>query len=222
MKNTTLRTSPILLITLLSIYFSACESNKLDEKTATASQDQSSQNEPNRGIAEANHVTHPETSDEYFDVFDIVDIDSIWLDGKTEAYGQFKNILKVFGTRYKKSVDSEYCAAFFNNDAPQLTLITYESAQFEVYKDSAALLSMDFERTDKKLILPQIALSSNTTMEEIKSVFPKSYESRYPIQVGNSGEQIVIPILPCNFCDDQILLIFLNDKLIQFIYHMDC
>lgn len=218
MKNATIRTSHILLITLLSIFFSACESNKHDEK----GQAQTSRNEPNRVMTEANNGTQPETSDEYFDAYDVIDIDSIWLDGKAEAYGQFKNILKVFGSSYKKSVDSEYCVAFFNNDAPQLTLITYESAQFEVYRDSAALLSMDFERTDKKLLLPQIALSSNTKMEEIKSVFPKSYEHRYPIQVGNSGEQIVIPILPCNFCDDQILLIFLDNKLTEFIYHMDC
>jgi hypothetical protein len=159
---------------------------------------------------------------EYYDKYDILDSDSIKIEGQVGLFDLRQNMEKVFGKPIKVE-ESEYCVSFFNDDMPTKTFIHYGNTVFEVYEDKAALCLLDFPSTDKTLIYNQIRFNKNTRIEDLQVIFPKSYSQKYQIEGTNElNKRIVIPILICRDCDAMLLLIFENNKLVQIENHMDC
>lgn len=159
---------------------------------------------------------------EYYNKYDILHIDSIKIEGKIGILGLTKQMQIIFGKPKKTVVETEYCVSFFNDDLPTKTYLYYGETSFEVYKDSVALILIDFKSTNKKLITPKIILSKDTRLNDLEKIFPKSFSQKYKIREDKSKQKIVVPLLTCRFCDDKFFLIFEDDKLIQIENHMDC
>jgi hypothetical protein len=93
-----------------------------------------------------------QTETEYYNKYDILHIDSVKIEGKIGIYELAKQMQIIFGKPKKTLVETEYCVSFFNDDSPTKTYLYYGETSFEVYKDSVALILIDFKSTDKKLI----------------------------------------------------------------------
>jgi hypothetical protein len=163
-----------------------------------------------------------QTETEYYNKYDILHIDSVKIEGKIGIYELAKQMQIIFGKPKKTLVETEYCVSFFNDDSPTKTYLYYGETSFELYKDSVALILIDFKSTDKKLITPKVILSKNTRLTDLEKIFPKSYIKRYKVKYDKSKQLIVVPLLTCRYCDDKFFLIFEDDKLIQIENHMDC
>ena len=167
----------------------------------------------------------------YFDKYDILDADSIKIEGKIGVIDSKNKIEEAFGKPDNVEIVKEFCVSFFNND-DFTTYVYYGKKQskedffgqlsFEMYKDTLAMMCINLRTTKKTLNCPNIILSKNTNLNDLKTIFPKSFASQYELNNNPKVKQIVVPFLTCKFCDDKFLLIFENDKLIGIEYHMDC
>ncbi len=163
-----------------------------------------------------------ESEKEYFNKYDILDSDSVLIEGKLRIYGKTNQMKKVFNEPMRKVVESEYCVSFFSDDEQTKTYYYYGNTVFEIYKDSFALGLIDFRSTDKQVVTPKIVLNKSTRLNDLENIFPKSYKIRYSIKNEKSKPRIVVPLLVCKECDDKFFLIFEDNKLVEIENHMDC
>lgn len=158
--------------------------------------------------------------EDWFSKFDVLPIDSITIDKQLSIYDTRVNLEALFGEPREVFVEEPYCATFFSFDADRLTFLKYDESSFEASKDSIALHVLHFGSTDKKLFSPKVILDKHTTLQSLKSVFPKSFAQQY--EIGNENKMIVLPLLTCPNCDDEFFLIFENGLLVEIEHHIDC
>ena len=123
---------------------------------------------------------------------------------------------KLFGKPLKveKTNLNEDCVSFFNEPD---RFIEFQGSKCEGYKDSVALIKLNFHNdVNYFLNYGSMRFSSETTLEDFKKIYP----SNQPYEIADN--KMVVAFSTCNVCDDKFHFIFENGKLIEFEYWMPC
>jgi len=173
------------------------------------------------------HILDKDTSgfvaqkvEDWYGKFDVLHIDSISINQQLSIYDSRANLEALFGKPEVLVQEEPFCVSFFSSDADHLTFLNYPAATFETLKDSVALGSLYLAKTDKRLFCPKVVLDKRTTLQSLKSIFPKSFAQQYEIE--GDKKRIVLPLLTCPNCDDEFFLIFEDGLLVEIEHHMDC
>lgn len=159
--------------------------------------------------------------EDWFSKFDVLPIDSISIDGQLKIYDTRTNLENMLGSKTRKViVEESFCASFFSFEADHLTFLHYPEASFEASKDSVVLNVLYFANTDKRIFCPKVILDKHTSLQSLKTIFPKSFGQQY--EIGKDKKRIVLPLLTCTNCDDEFFLIFENGLLVEIEHHIDC
>jgi hypothetical protein len=151
--------------------------------------------------------------------YDILDADSVWINGKVRVYDKLDRVYSLGLNNLERSVDSNFCGSFFYDaDALIVEYLRSGSTYFEKHKDSISMGNIELKQGKLWVETPKITLTTETKLEEIKSLFPKSFISRYEIE----NKDVVVTMLLCPECDEKFYLVFRDGKLRAVEHYFPC
>ncbi len=168
-------------------------------------------------------ITAPAQGEEtdYCTEYSVMDADSLQYNGIG-----FETALEVFLLKMGQPdsiVDNADACGYFAAEGVPLKEYHYRAISFRVYEGKAEMKEIDFTGSAVELTYPGLTLSGQTTLEDIKMHFPVSYASAYALQDTTVAKQYTfVRLLPKAGVDDQIVLKFLEGKLVALEVWLPC
>ena len=120
-----------------------------------------------------------------------------------------QQLLKQLGKPTKIENANFECALTIEQEKAKVqSIYYYGKTTFFIYDQKAALMNLDFKSGRFIYTTPKITLTSTTTFEKIKKVYPEAAKAALK---ENKGK--IIRISPCKKCDGQVLLYIEKGKL---------
>lgn len=133
------------------------------------------------------------------------------INGNILSFGSKEQLMKLIGGP-TKIVDVDYeCGVTEEQEfAKYQKRFYYGASQFFIYDDKYELKIIDFKSESFTYKTPQILLTSRTSLDELKRVFPKATEASIKENKGR-----LVRLRPCDVCDGEVQLFFEKGKLIK-------
>lgn len=158
------------------------------------------------------------------DATDIMDKDSVWVNGKIPYTVSQKELIKQLGKPDSTTRPMYECGGYEEGMEEYGNLVEiyyYNNTQFVAYKDVADIKIIDFSSGKFYLKTPKLTLTSKTTLEEFTKAYPLAAKTARDF-TDNGITYKIIQIDPKPFWDDQWMLWFLNGKLVKIKYYISC
>lgn len=115
---------------------------------------------------------------------------------------------------------NEYCGSFYNK---VFKLASVKGVDAEIYGDTAVVRSINFKKSpDFSLATRLINLNHNTTLADLKKVFPNAVKSSVLLNDVDMGKTVAVHIAIEKELEDSWLLLFQNGKLVRIDYYRPC
>lgn len=157
----------------------------------------------------------------------IVDINSILINGKIPINTSKKTLETYFGINYKKEKYQPECGYFDQEEFYNVKFFYYKKRglEFIVYKSIAEFKEIDLTKNDSNFVqIGKFKINYKTSLVDLKKQFPKSY--RENIEKDKNGKEIKQPFFRLDFDKETVdkLIIELNEKnkVIRFSYFCPC
>ena len=152
---------------------------------------------------------------------EVINIDSILINNKVA----FRTTVSILKNNFGKP-DSIVTKTRESGNFVLLSTVTifyYGKATFEIHGETAVLQKLDFGNGQFNLKSTHLTLDNNTTLNDLIHFSPsskeKSYESTNPI---DKKTYRLVKVKPTSNNDDQWVLKFYNDRLIEIEYWDPC
>ena len=195
----------ILLILFFGTLFVSC-----------LNQENSSKNEGSPQVSFRDSVTLTPEQILYYNSFDIIYTSTFSYRG-LQFNNKLKDLLKISGTP-DSIVDPHYECGYLSE--VKTVVYYYKDVLYDVYNDKAAVNEVDFRKTPIKISYKFGTLSSETTVSQIKRLFPKSF-AKLSSDANDKGN-ISIRLFAEPMTDEFIDLTFVDGKLVSLSTWSDC
>lgn len=152
-----------------------------------------------------------------------LEIKSLTINGKQPFLGKTAALFKVLGLmdRLVEPDKKDVCNSYY--DKP-FRYAYFKSSLVEVYRDTAAIRSLDLRQYPKlELRTATFRLSHKTTLAELALVFPQSVQAQSTTHMAGMGNITTVSIAAkAQSAEDTWLLFFENGRLIRIDYWMPC
>ena len=153
---------------------------------------------------------------------EFLDFDAMRLNGKLPFIARTKSLFKLLGNPDSLiTPKEEECTPFF--DKP-VRFAYFKNSVFEVFGDTIVLTTINFKNNPKiNVNTPLITLNYQTTLNDLKNIFPTAIKDKYPLDHYELGKVTTVNLRTSkNYSDDSWLLFFIDDKLISIQYWTPC
>ncbi|MEO8149310.1 MAG: hypothetical protein ABI723_16815 [Bacteroidia bacterium] len=155
------------------------------------------------------------------DSFEIINVDSILINNKIPFQTTTKNLISNLGNADSIITKTFECGGYF--DAENVSIYYYGTSTFETYRDTAVLQKINFREGRYNLKTNKITLSNLITIQKLKQLFPMSTNKSYDwIDAVDKKTYTIIRIKPNQNYDDEWVLKFYNNKLVEIEYWIPC
>ena len=207
----------LIILLLPVILFNACGTFRLFTKQVNRSTNKTTVDTLNKYYPDSTYIYRIDSSkinDEYID-WTLARINGI-LPMKTNT----KDLYQLLG-QPDSIVTPDYenvSIAYFDND--KFKFAYFKESEFEISGDTAVISYLNFEKQQGLVFnAGSLTLSHNTTLAELKKIFPKAVKSREKSIVDQIGKCTGISVAISKYCcDDLWLLFFRKGRLIRIDY----
>jgi hypothetical protein len=159
-------------------------------------------------------IDSSKTNDEY------IDWSSVRINGKLPFITNIKDLYQLLGQpdSIVTPVYEDVSIAYFYND--KFKFAYFKDSEFEISGDSVVISYLNFEKQPGLVFnAGSLKLSHNTTLVELKKIFPKAVKSKEKSNVDKIGKCTGISVATSRYYNDDLwLLFFRKGRLIRIDY----
>jgi hypothetical protein len=140
---------------------------------------------------------------------EFIDWSSVKINGKLPFITNTKDLYQSLGQpdSIVTPVYEDVSIAYFYND--KFKFAYFKDSEFEICGDTAVLSYLNFERQPGLVFnAGSLTLSHNTTLDELKKIFPKAVKSRGKSIVDKIGKCTGISLATSKYYNDDLWLLF--------------
>jgi hypothetical protein len=150
-----------------------------------------------------------------------IDRDSVFVNDRISFFTTAKDLRKYLGKPDSTAIITYDCGGFFSWDG-KVRGYYYKGTVFEENNDTVVLRKINFRDKTIKLKTPKLILSKNTTLEEFARVYPVAFKSSYDWSDETGKKYRLLRIQPKPNYDDEWVLTFDANQLVEIEYWVPC
>jgi hypothetical protein len=156
-----------------------------------------------------------------------VEWDMLTVNGQPVKELTTKQLIRQFGRPDKIEKGAIECGAMLSSltkmDSPEGDAWYYGNTMYEVNGKDAVLSSFDVTTGKFQGKLGQLILNQNTTLEDVRRIFPESAKQADVLSTGRPGEEMSLPFFyKGEPMDDSLLLLFKKGRLQEVDFFSPC
>ncbi len=210
------------ILALIIITLVGCSSNQ--KELANSSEKDSTLKKEAQRIQKEVPVKVTAQSDKK--LVEVLDKDSIWLNDDIKFVTTQTELKNKLGSPDSVTYPNFECGAYISGVEPwgdSISVWYFKGAEFVAFKDVAELRSVEFSEWEWTLHNPSLVLSRQTTLNDLKAVFPYSVSKSYEwVDARDNRSFILVRIAPKSGWDDQWVLKFYDKYLVEIEYWSPC
>jgi hypothetical protein len=153
---------------------------------------------------------------------EFIDWNLVRINGKLPMITNTKDLYKLLGQPDSIVTPNYDDVSVRYYDLKEFKYAYIKESQFEIYGDTAVISFLNFEKQpDLEFKAGTLTLNHNTTIAELKKLFPKAMKEMGEINVYQTGKFMCIRLETSKYMeDDAWLLFFRKDKLVRIDFWM--
>jgi len=153
---------------------------------------------------------------------EFIEWDSVRINGILPLITNTKDLYQLLGQpdSIVTPVYEDVSIAYFYND--KFKFAYFKDSEFEISGDSAVISYLNFEKQPGMVLnAGSLTLTHNTTLAELKKIFPQAVKSKYKFIVDKIGKCTGISVATSKYYNDDLwLLFFRKGRLIRIDYYI--
>lgn len=160
------------------------------------------------------------------EIDEVLDLDSVLLNNLLKFSSSQLEVKAKLGEPDSITTPDFECGGYVAGEEPWSDIVRiwhYQGTKIVAFKDRAELMMITLKESGFTLNHPRIVLSKNTLLSDLAKVFPNSVEEAYDSENSIDKKTYkLVRIAPKPSSDDQWVLTFYNDKLVEIEYWIGC
>ncbi|MTI40547.1 hypothetical protein [Fulvivirga lutimaris] len=152
--------------------------------------------------------------------------DSVWLNDAVQFTSTQKEVLDKLGKPDSITTPMFECGAYIQGEEPwgdKVNIWHYQGTEIVTFKDRAEIMKIRLKGWECTLHDSQMIFSGETSIEDLREVFPKSVKNSYEWKDVTKGiRYTLVKIAPNPNYDDSWILKFYKNQLIEIEYYTPC
>lgn len=157
---------------------------------------------------------------------EVLDMDRVWLNDVIQFSSTQNEVRTKLGEPDSISTPNFECGAYIAGEEPWGDLVNiwhYQGTKIVTFKDKTEIMTVKLRGLDCTLHHSRIIFSGHTSLSDLAKVFPISVENSYEWKDVRDGRTYqLVRIAPKPSWDDEWVLKFFNDELIEIEYWTPC